>query len=420
MRSKWSKVYPFISPLYSRSGLRGRFNSLKTFCLIFCAISCMISIINRAGGMIPSAHAVDEVSVGVVFRFGPELHSPTAQLYRGIEFAKQQFEKKNKFIKINLIKYSHGTDAASIEKAGKQIVQDHVKYVIGGEMSEEAMILGDRFQGQDMIFISPSASNPRVTENRPQVFRACFSDLQVATHLARYVLSRKDVHSVGVLHNISNPYTDYLTTEFMKAYDRFKDNQNDVKFNDFRYAGENPKFAGAVEKFKNEKVDLVLAFTLQPDLDSFHELAAKANFYPIYLGSDGWDTNETLYKKFVEGQPNKSFRAIRNTYWNEQSKNPGLKTFLTEYTKEYGKKPDEWIAITYDTAMILFDSIAKAKNKNEVKEVTEILKTTHFKNLATAETFEFDANHSPTKPLYLYEVSKEGVKLLKSEVPGKE
>jgi branched-chain amino acid transport system substrate-binding protein len=360
-----------------------------------------------------NAFAVEQVDVGVVFRFGPEVNSPTAQLYRGIEFAKEEFEKKNKFVKINLTKYSHTTDASSIEKAGKQIVQDKIKYVIGGEMSEEAMILGDQFKGQNMIFISPSASNPRVTENRPNVFRACFSDLQVATELAKYLLSRTDVKSVGVLHNISNPYTDYLTTEFIKAYDRLKDNQNTVKFSDFRYAGENPKFAGAVEKFKSEKVDVVLAFTLQTDLNAFFALASKANFYPVYLGSDGWDTNEALYKNFITDQSNKNFQAVRNTYWHEESKNPGLKAFITNYTKKYGKKPDEWIAITYDAANLLFDSILKAKNKSDVAEVTQILKTTHFKNLATAETFDFDANNSPNKPLYLYEVNKDGIKFLK-------
>jgi ABC-type branched-subunit amino acid transport system substrate-binding protein len=193
-----------------------------------------------------------------------------------------------------------------------------------------------------------------------------------------------------------------------------------VKFSDFRYGGDNPKFASAVEKFENEKVDLVLAFTLEPDLDAFYELAAKANFYPLYLGSDGWDTNDSLYQKFVTNQPNKGFRAIRNTYWNEESKNPGLKTFIADYHKKYGKKPDEWIAITYDTATILFDSILKAKNKNDPKEVTQIMKTTQFKNLATAETFEFDANNSPNKPLYLYEVSKDGIKFVKGEIPGKD
>jgi branched-chain amino acid transport system substrate-binding protein len=361
----------------------------------------------------PRANAVEQVDVGVVFRFGPELNSPTAELYRGIEFAKDEFEKKNKFIKINLVKYSHTTDSASIEKAGKQIVQDKIKYVIGGEMSEEALTLGDQFKGQDLIFITPSASNPRVTEGRPNVFSACFSDLQVATELAKYALSLKNVKSVGVLHNVSNPYTDYLTTAFIKAYDALKDNQNTVKFSDFRYAGENPKFEGAVEKFKTENVDLVLAFTLEADLDGFYAAATKANFNPDYLGSDGWDTNEALYKKFITNQTNKSFKAVRNTYWHEESKNPGLRTFISEYQKKYGKKPDEWIAITYDSAMLLFNSIQKAKNKNDVKEVNQILSSTQFKDLATAENFHFDANHSPVKPLYLYEVSKDGIKFVK-------
>ena len=354
-----------------------------------------------------TSFAVEVVKVGLAFKFGPTINNSADPVYQGILFAKEQFEKKNKFIKIELVKYSFTPEQSTREKVAQQVIADHVKFVVGGLLSEEAMALGDQFKGHDILFITPTSSNPRVTSaDKPNVFRVCFSDDQVAEALAKYVLSQTQMKSIGVLHNTSDAYTDYLTTEFLKQYDHLKDNQNQVKFSEFRYAGEKPKFSSAVEKFKRDQVDTVVAFTLQDDLEGFFAAAQKAQFHPLYFGSDGWSANETLEKM-------KGFKAIRNAYWYQESKAPAVKNFVKEYEKANHVKPDSVNAIAYDSMMVLLDSVLKAKNKQSVSEVAGILKASHFHDLVTSEHFEFNEHHSPNKTLYLYQVDNNGSKFLK-------
>lgn len=354
-----------------------------------------------------SALARETVKVGVGLRFTPELNSFASSLYRGIEYAQQVFQSQGRLVQIELVKYPHKSGHDSVDQAAHKALEDKINYVIGGEMSDEAFAFAENFHNSKTLLMTPTASNPLLTAGNPLVFRACFSDDQVALLMAKYVASLKHVKVVGVLHNTSNAYSDYLTNAFLDEFEKLNRGKNAVTVNEFRYAGEQPDFKGTVDKFKSENADLVVAFTLQEALKAFVQLAQKAAFQPIYIGSDGWGTNESLTKALP------SFKGIRNSYWMEDSKAPTVHAFKTGFEKKYGTKPDAWNAIAYDAAMALFEGIAKAKNPHDPSEVAEVLHSMTFKDGASATSIKFNHHNTAVKPFYLYEVSQSGSKLVK-------
>jgi len=369
-----------------------------------------VSVLFPASSFASDAVPAHTIQVGVALRFAPDLNSFAGSIYQGIEYAKEIFEASHPDYAIELIKYPHKNEHGSVDDAAKKIIEDKVKFVIGGEMSDDAFALAENFHDHNVLLMTPTASNPLLTAGNPLVFRACYSDDQVATQMARYVSSLDQVHSIGVIHNTSNAYSDYLTNAFLDEYAKAQSHQRSgTRITEFRYGGDQPDFKNTVEQFKKASVDLVVAFTLQEHLKSFYLLASRIGLKPSYLGSDGWGTTESIQKWIGP-----DFRGFRNAYWAEDSKDPKVSTFKNGFEKKNGKSPDAWNAISYDAAFTLFEAFTRAKDPQpSAAQIAEILRSGVFKNGVTARTLQFNHQNTILKPLYVYEIQKSGTKLLK-------
>jgi len=351
------------------------------------------------------ALASKPVRVGVALRASPELNSFALDLNRGIEFAKERFESLNPGSSFELIRYP--------DQAAKHVLEDGVKFVIGGEMSDEAFALADQFHDKKVLLLTPTASNPLLTSGNPFVFRFCYSDDQVARQMAEYAASLPSVQSVGVLHNTVNSYSDYLTTRFLERYEELQAKKKGPEVTVFRFASESPDFRNAVQKFKTAGVDLVVAFTLQESLRAFSKLASGAKFHPNYLGTDGWGTDQSVVQ-LLSNQGIREFKGVRNSYWHPESQNPSTQRFRKAFLKKYGAEPNAWNAVAYDSAYVLFSAIEKTKGKPEPESVAAILKSEIFQDSVTSKSIRFNSKNGVIRPLYLYQISPSGARFLKS------
>ncbi len=65
---------------------------------------------------------------------------------------------------------------SAVAAALKLIAQDQVLGIIGPQSSKQAIPAGEVCNANKTPMISPWSTNPKTTENRPYVFRACFLD----------------------------------------------------------------------------------------------------------------------------------------------------------------------------------------------------------------------------------------------------
>lgn len=352
-----------------------------------------------------SISKAETVKVGVALRFAPEKNSFAGSLYEGIELAAKEFNEKSE-TKVELVKYSHKEGHDSLDDISNKILKDKIHFVLGAEMSDDAFAIAESFQGKDVLLMTATASNPLLTAGRPNVFRTCFTDDQVADLFAKYVAGLKNAKAIGVLHNTANAYSDYVTNAFLDALEKARPGKFEI--HEFRYATEQPKFDTAVQQFKKAGASIVVAFTLQEALKSFEALARQSGYDPQYIGSDGWGPTDNLLKAIP------GFNGVRNEYWNESSKSPSVTKFKASFQKAYGRAPNGWNAIAFDSAQVLFESVAKAKNHNDVTEVAGLIREGNFPNVVTANSIKFSRNNSPKKPLYLYEIKSNKAQFLKA------
>lgn len=363
-----------------------------------------------------SAHCADPkvrktLKVGVILRLNDKFNDTVATMLAGIESAKNLYEAKHPGVRIVLKRYPHGDDLESVLKATTKAVEDKMPAVIGGELSEESIVIGDKLAESKAVFITPTSSNPQVTENKPYVFRSCFSDTLVAGQLAHFTAGNLNPKAIGLVHNVSSPYTDFLSKRFVETIKEIaaQNPKKTIPIVEERVLRDTRDFGPQIDAFVKGGVTHVAMLTHQSDLLKFAMQAADKNFFPVYIGSDGWGSNEHVYKNLVVEPSQKKFVAFRNSYWKQDATTPIATEFRKSYTKVNQRAPNAWSAISFDAAWVLFYSMDKAAKPSDGESIRKAMVAIKDLHLVTAEHFKFGSDNSPRKDLYIYKIDKSGI-----------
>ena len=115
---------------------------------------------------------VKTLEVGVIFhQGGPGVSNlgVRQELRMGVERAKKLFEKKHRNVKVQLYHYSHEESVDTINQGVEKIYKKGHPAVIGGGASRFALPLSEALEKRKLVFITPVASHPKVTENKRMV-----------------------------------------------------------------------------------------------------------------------------------------------------------------------------------------------------------------------------------------------------------
>lgn len=353
------------------------------------------------------------LDVAIVLRLNDKFNDTVAAMSTGIETAKSLFERTHPGVRINLHRYPHGEDLDSVAAAANRLIQDKIPAVIGGELSEESFVLRDKLAEAKSVFITPTSSNPAVTEGKPYAFRACFSDRFVAGQLANFMIDHLKPQVVGLVHNVSSPYTDFLSKQFLETFEQRMEklpSGKRVPIHEQKILRDTMDFDSQIRFFMENKVTHVAMLTHQSDLLRFALQAANKGFFPVYVGSDGWGSNEHVHKNLVKESPQgDKFVAYRNSYWKEDAGTAMARSFRKEYAKLHPRKPTAWSAVSFDAAWILFTAMERAANPRNGEQVRQQLQKLRNLPLVTSESFTFGHDNSPRKDLYIYKLDKKGI-----------
>jgi amino acid efflux transporter len=355
-----------------------------------------------------------EVNIALIFRLNDKFNETTKNLVKGIELAKAVYEKEGKF-KINLSEYSHDEKLVTVVEAATKAIKDGHKIIIGGENSDEAMAIADAIAGKDVVLLTPTATNPRVTAGRPHVFRTCVSDDKVADKLAEFAFSSLKATRIGVLHNVSYPYSDFLSKRFAYKVQEFIDgstaskNQRPIVVVQKVVRNQND-YSKEIKFFKEQGITHLALLSFQSDLLRFNSQALLEGLNPVYLGSDGWGLNETVQKQIAkEVKGYLSFTGFRNVYWHHGNSNSANTNFKKNYLARYKEEANGWAAITYDTVTVILESVSKIHGQLTGKSMQTALSAYKGYNLLTTDKFSFDNNNTPSQNVFIYKINNQSI-----------
>jgi len=282
---------------------------------------------------------------------------------------------------------------SSVSVATRLIVEEEVIAIIGPQASKQAVPTGQVANDRETPMISPWSTNPDTTFDRPWVFRAAFLAPFQGPVLANFVAAEFGATSAAVLYDVASDYPKGLAENFRDAAEAT--GIEIVGFESFTLG--DTDFSSQLTSIIAQEPDVLFTPQYYNEVPLIVQQARELGFEGPIVGSDSWGTPDLidLCGEACEG-------LFFSTHYAPDIATEVGQTFISAYEEEYGAKPDDVAALTYDAFQLLFTAITNANSldKEDVREA-----------LAGVELFEgvtgvmsFDEQGDPIKCAVIIEI----------------
>ncbi len=324
-----------------------------------------------------------------------------AQLKNGVEQAVEDINAAGGILgqKIQVFLGDDVSDPKQGVSVANKFVGDGVKFVVGHFNSGVTIPASEVYQENGMLVITPSATNPKLTErNMWNVFRTCGRDDQQGAVAADYIAKNYAGKKVAIVHD-KTTYGQGLADETKKAM-----NAKGIK--EVLYEGVNTgekDFSALVSKIKAAGADVVYWGGLHTEggliVRQMRDQGVKA---PLMSG-DGITSDEfaTIGGPGVEG--------TLMTFPPDPRNRPEAKAVLGKFeAKKFN--PEAYTLYSYAAVQIIQQAAVKA-NSLDPKKVAETMKSgMTFKTVIG--DISYDKKGDITRPDYtMYVWKKQGDKI---------
>lgn len=258
-------------------------------------------------------------------------------------------------VKGRKIKLTTHDDAGKPQDAGnavtRLITQDKVNALLGEVASGLSMVGGQIAQQYTVPMISPSSTNPQVTQIGDMVFRVCFLDDFQGKVMARFAREELKAQKAAVLYDQGQPYSKGLADYAEKA---FKEMGGTIVSRQ-AYASSDPDVSAQLSSIKQASPDVIFLPGYYTQAANIMRQARKLGITVAFVGGDGWDSDklEEIGGEAVQG-------SYYSNHYSPEEETPEVKNFVTKYKAEFGATPDGLAALGYDAANLLFDAVDRA------------------------------------------------------------
>jgi len=279
-------------------------------------------------------------------------------------------------------------DGGSPEKAAtltaRLIDQDKVVAIIAGGTSGNSRAAAPKAQSAKIPLISPSSTDPAVTQVGDYIFRACFVDAFQGEVMARFAANTLKAKKAAILFDFNSPYgrglTDYFELSFSKLGGQI--------VSKLSYTQGDVDFKGQLSTLQSSAPDVIYIPGYYGDVAVIAKQARMIGLTQPLLGADGWDAPE-LWQLGGDAL-NGSFIT---THYSVDDPSPAIQRFVHEYKQRYGNlTPDAHAALAYDAMRVLADAIVRAQTTEATKLRDALAKTKGFAGVTGVISMDSDRN----------------------------
>src|SRR5215470_12261445 len=275
----------------------------------------------------------------------------------------------------------------------KLITKNQVIAVLGEVASSRTMAAAPVAQQNGIPLISPSSTNPRVTQIGDYIFRVCFIDPFQGLVMAKFATNTLKIKNVAILRDIKNDYSVGLAEVFV---DNFKKMGGKIVANE-SYSEGDTDFSAQLTSIKSTNPQAVFMPGYYTEVGLVVRQAHKLGLNVPFLGGDGWDS-----PKLVEIGGEAVNGSYYSNHFSVDDPNPKIQKFVSDYKARYSATPDALAGLGYDAASVLFDAIKRANSTDGAKIREAIASTKDFAGVTGKITLDQDRN--AVKPAVVLQV----------------
>jgi branched-chain amino acid transport system substrate-binding protein len=289
----------------------------------------------------------------------------------------------------------------------KLISRDKVVGILGEVASMRSLEAAPICQAYKTPMISPSSTNPKVTQIGSYIFRVCFIDPFQGTVMAKFAKDTLKLHRVALLTSVSSAYSVGLAKYFKE---RFLADGGEIAIEQ-KFTEGDKDFNAQLTAIKAAGVDGIFVPGYYTEAALIAKQARELEMAMPLFGGDGWEAPELIEigGTAVEG-------CYYSTHYSPQVDTPKVQSFVSRYKSRYdGKVPDAMAALGYDSAMVMIDAIKRAGTTEGPAVRDALAATKGFEGVTGTTTMDKDRN--PTKAAVVIEVKDGKFKFVQSVSP---
>ncbi len=327
--------------------------------------------------------------------FGTSTHNGIVLAFEQINAAGGVKGKKFKLITLD----DQGKPDEAATAVTKLITQDKIAALLGEVASSRSLAMAPIAQAHGIPMISPSSTNPKVTEQGDYIFRVCFIDPFQGTVMAKFATETLKIKNVAILRDVKNDYSVGLADFFTQTF-----TQNGGKIVvDQSYSAGDMDFKSQLTAIRAKKPEAIYVPGYYTEVGLIARQAKELGLNVPLMGGDGWDSPKLteIGGKSIEG-------SYFSNHYSPEDQSPVVQKFIAEFKAKYGIVPDGLAAMGYDAAKVLADAMTRAPDLASTSVKAAIATTKDYPGVTGVITL--NEHRDPVKSAVVLQVAGSGYK----------
>ncbi|HET9955373.1 MAG TPA: ABC transporter substrate-binding protein [Polyangiaceae bacterium] len=255
---------------------------------------------------------------------------------------------------IKLVTLDTRGDSAEAANAVSRLIDVEKVTAIIGEVASSLSLAGGRVaQRRKIPMVSPSSTNPKVTEVGDYIFRVCFLDPFQGKVMATFARQNLKFEQVAILKDVKNDYSIGLADAFRAAFTALGGKIAVEQ----SYSQGDTDFSAQITAIKGANVQAMFVPGYYSEVGAIARTAERLGVKVPLLGGDGWDAPDLVK---IAGD------ALNGSYYSNHfaldAADSRAQTFVKDFQAMYGVAPTGLGALGYDALAVVADAIKRANS----------------------------------------------------------
>lgn len=308
----------------------------------------------------------------------------------GVRLAVEEINKKGDFPIDLLVEDTKAVPADSMN-ATKKLIQEKVSMIIGPMTSNEAKAAGPIIQNAKVPSLEISVTAENITDIGDCIFRNSVPESKNIPQTVKKTHKLLGYKTAAILYAHDNEQHVTAQKYFQKTME-----EEGIKVIDVEtFGSKDSEYSAQLTNIQHKAPDVIVVCSYYQEGSRILKKMREMGMDQPVLGDNGFVSPE-LGKMAGAAADN----VYVSSMWSADRKDEKVQKFVENYTKAYGRAPDQFAASAYDGVYMAMDAMQRAGTTTDHKKIRDALaQMKDFKGVCG--TFSFDEKRDPVVDLIL-------------------
>lgn len=308
----------------------------------------------------------------------------------GVRLAVEEINKKGDFPIDLLVEDTKAVPADSMN-ATKKLIQEKVSMIIGPMTSNEAKAAGPIIQNAKVPSLEISVTAENITDIGDCIFRNSVPESKNIPQTVKKTRKLLGYKTAAILYAHDNEQHVTAQKYFQKTMEEEGVQVIDVE----TFGSKDSEYSAQLTNIQHKSPDVIVVCSYYQEGSRILKKMREMGMDQPVLGDNGFVSPE-LGKMAGAAADN----VYVSSMWSADRKDEKVQKFVENYTKAYGRAPDQFAASAYDGVYMAMDAMQRAGTTTDHKKIRDALaQMKDFKGVCG--TFSFDEKRDPVVDLIL-------------------